>query len=157
MWRHHASFGHVLVDVDSRSIVSNFDTTSIVALAAEPNRNIGQAIAELTIPNTNGFMINTIWIDFGEQARVTDVALGLAGNPPTGPEPAPCPTLRAYRNLNQMTFQIGFLPDIPVEIEQTTSLTPPAQWTPVSTNTAPCVFTCPFPSDRSIFWRAVMH
>lgn len=46
--------------------------------ASKPaNRHLGQAITELTIPNTNGKIVNLVYVDYVEYARVTDVCLYL--------------------------------------------------------------------------------
>jgi len=46
--------------------------------ASKPaNRNLGQAITELRIPNSFGQIVNLVYVDYVEYARVTDVCLYL--------------------------------------------------------------------------------
>jgi hypothetical protein len=43
--------------------------------SVDPNRNLGNVIAEVTIPNTYGQIMNALYVDYCEYARVTDVGI----------------------------------------------------------------------------------
>ena len=48
---------------------------NVRAFAAEPNRNLEAALRELKIPNRFGCVVNLLYADYVDSARVTDVAI----------------------------------------------------------------------------------
>lgn len=53
--------------------------TDVKDFSKEANRNLGGAMAELKIPNRYGKIPNIVYVDYVEDARVTDVCLYLNG------------------------------------------------------------------------------
>jgi hypothetical protein len=49
--------------------------TDVWLYSKTPNRNLGDAITELTIPNQYGCIVNMLYTDYVEYSRSTDVAL----------------------------------------------------------------------------------
>ncbi|MCC5612663.1 hypothetical protein LC612_39725 [Nostoc sp. CHAB 5834] len=56
--------------------------TNVCDFSKDANRNLGSAITELKIPNQYGYIINIVYVDYVEYARVTDVCLNLNGIAP---------------------------------------------------------------------------
>jgi hypothetical protein len=52
-------------------------TTGVWEYAKTPNRRLGAAIAELKVPNRFGRIVNILYADYAEYARVTDAAIWL--------------------------------------------------------------------------------
>lgn len=53
--------------------------TAVWPFSKSANRNLGQAMAELKVPNQHGQIVNLLYVDYVEYARVTDVALWQNG------------------------------------------------------------------------------
>jgi hypothetical protein len=51
--------------------------TAVWEASKPANRNLGQAITELAIPNSHHQIVNLVYVDYVEYARVTDVSLYL--------------------------------------------------------------------------------
>jgi hypothetical protein len=49
--------------------------TNVRGFAAEPNRNLAAAVKELKVPNRFGCVVNLLYADYVDSARVTDVAI----------------------------------------------------------------------------------
>jgi hypothetical protein len=56
--------------------------TAVWLVSAEANRRLGENMVAATIPNAFGQIINLLYVDYVEYARVTDVALFLNGEQP---------------------------------------------------------------------------
>ncbi|MCU1246640.1 MAG: hypothetical protein JWN02_2550, partial [Acidobacteria bacterium] len=54
---------------------------SVISLANQANPFLGQTVATTPIPNAQGQIMNLLYVDFAEAARVCDVALYQLGVP----------------------------------------------------------------------------
>lgn len=65
-------------------VVTSLVGAGVWLLSKDPNRHLGEAMSEgWTIPNSRGFPINIVYVDYVEFARVTDVVLFMNGTPPS--------------------------------------------------------------------------
>lgn len=59
--------------------------TGVWIASDAPNRALGQSMAALAVPNRHGQIVNLLYVDYEEFARVTDVALFQNGVPAEAP------------------------------------------------------------------------